>query len=108
MGVIREVRRRQIELYSNENNYIFSMTENTCSYHAVSDLYRKYCKKLDLRKRISHKARKTFISASIDAGININTIREIAGHADERTTLNNYCYDRSEKAEIMEKLEQVL
>lgn len=26
--------------------------------------------------------------------MNINKIREIAGHEDEKTSLNNYCFDR--------------
>ena len=29
-----------------------------------------------------------------DHGININTIREQAGHEDERTSLNNYRFDQ--------------
>lgn len=34
-----------------------------------------------------------YISELIDHGININTVRAIAGHKDEHTTFNNYCYD---------------
>ena len=30
---------------------------------------------------------------------NLNTSRQIAGHMDERTTLNNYYFDRSDEAE---------
>lgn len=30
----------------------------------------------------------------IDSGMSINTIREYAGHVDERTTYHNYCFDR--------------
>ena len=44
----------------------------------------------------------------IDGGVNINTIREMVGHADERTTYNNYCYDRSTEAEKLAKIEQAL
>jgi len=31
-----------------------------------------------------------------DCGININTIREQAGHEDEKTSLNNYCFDQND------------
>ena len=39
-------------------------------------------------------------------GININTVRSYAGHADERTTYFNYCFDRepdTEKKRLLEK-----
>ena len=39
------------------------------------------------------------ISTMIDGGLNLNTSRQIAGHMDERTTLNNYYYDRSDEVE---------
>ena len=38
--------------------------------------------------------------------INLNTVHEMVGHADERTTLGNYCFDRNtevEKANLIEK-----
>ena len=31
--------------------------------------------------------------------MNINTVRQLVGHVDERTTLNNYCYDRKSEEE---------
>lgn len=53
----------------------------------------------------SHKIRKTYISSLFDKGVNINTIREQAGHEDERTSLNNYCFDQNVNSVIEEKLE---
>lgn len=32
-------------------------------------------------------------------GLNINTIRQYVGHEDEKTTLNNYCFDRNSEDE---------
>lgn len=40
-----------------------------------------------------------------DKNININTIREQAGHEDEQTSLNNYCFDQNVNNVIEEKLE---
>lgn len=56
----------------------------------------------------SHKTRKTYISALIDGKVNINTIREMVGHADERTTYNNYCFDRSTEDEKKALIENAL
>ena len=58
--------------------------------------------------RSSHKARKTYISSLIDVGININTVRALAGHADERTTYFNYYFDRAPEDEKKRLLEAAL
>ena len=45
-----------------------------------------------------HKIRKTYISTLIDnENININYIRQMVGHADERTTYGCYCFNRKPK-----------
>ena len=59
-------------------------------------------------QKSSHKARKTYISCLIDGRVNINTVREMVGHADEKTTLRNYVFDRSTDAEKLHKIEAAL
>lgn len=44
--------------------------------------------------------RNRFISSLIECGININTVRSLAGHEDETTTLNNYCFNTNEETEM--------
>ena len=44
----------------------------------------------------------------MDGRVNIDTIREMAGHADERTTLNSYCYDRNNVDERIAQIEEAL
>ena len=106
--IIDEARRRQETAGVSSDGYVFSMDESFLSYRAVSEAFRKYCGKAGIDYRSSHKARKTFISTVIDAGMNINTVREIVGHADERTTFNSYCYDRHTKEERRELLDKAL
>ena len=48
------------------------------------------------------------IQEMIDEGININTVRKIIGHENERTTYNNYCYDRKRPEEIVSQLDRAL
>ena len=74
----------------------------------MNALLKKYCESAEILYRSSHSARKTYISSLIDAGININTVRSYAGHADERTTYWNYCYDRTPDAEKKKLLERAL
>ena len=72
------------------------------------ELYDKYCKKLGIIKKSSHKARKTYISSLLDGNVNVNSVREMAGHRDERTTLSNYYFDRSSDEEKKKMIEAAL
>ena len=63
---------------------------------------------IGIDEKSSHKARKTYISSLIDAGVNINEIRKQVGHEDERTTYRNYCFNRMPKNETENMLEKVL
>ena len=106
--LIEESRTRQQEEGVSDCGYIFSMTEEPVPYGELRKSFYKACNKLGFNPKSSHKARKTFISTLIDAGVNINTIREIVGHGDERTTYNSYCFDRSEKADRLEIIDNAL
>lgn len=90
------------------SGYIFSTNNQPLSYYTVGQLYRRYCEIIETQHKSSHKSRKTYISALIDGAVNINTIREVVGHADERTTYNSYCYDRKSKAERAALIEKAL
>lgn len=70
--------------------------------------YDKYCDRIGTVRKSSHKSRKTYVSSLLDAGVNINTIRENVGYCDERTTFNCYCYDRSTEIEKKEQFENAL
>ena len=106
--LIEEARTRQQDEGVSDSGYIFSMTDEPVPYGELRKSFYKACKKLGFDPKSSHKARKTFISTLIDAGVNINTIREIAGHKDERTTYNSYCFDRSEKADRLAIIDHAL
>ena len=103
-----EIARRYQEEHDCQSEYIFSITEKPLEYREVNALLKKYCKSVGILYRPSHSSRKTYISSLIDAGININTVRSYAGHADERTTYFNYCYDRTPDAEKKQLLEKAL
>ena len=106
--LIEKAHQRQIECGVSSCGYIFSMTDDPAPYGAVRKCYEKYCKEIGIKLKSSHKARKTYISTLIDAGVNINTVRELAGHTDEQTTLHNYCFDRSERSERVARIEKAL
>ena len=105
--IIEECRRYQKE-HGGAMKYIFSMTKEPLVHDEVNLLLRRYCKRIGIDYRSSHKIRKTYISKLIDANMNINTIREMVGHADERTTYHNYCFDRSSDAERQQVMDRAL
>ena len=103
--LIALAKERQESLSVDSSGYIFSINGKPLTERSVATLYVKYCKKAGIIQKSSHKSRKTYISALIDGKVNINTVREMVGHADERTTLGNYAFDRktdSEKAQMIE------
>ena len=106
--LIEKAHQRQAEQGVSSRDFIFSMTVDPVPYGAVRKCYEKYCKEIGIKLKSSHKARKTYISTLFDAGVNINTIRELAGHTDEQTTLHNYCFDRSDRAERAALIEKAL
>ena len=106
--IIATARKRQEEVGAATTGYIFSLNGTPLPQHAIAYLFRKYCKASGTMVKSSHKVRKTYISALLDAHVNINTVRELVGHADERTTLKNYCFDRNTEEEKRKKVEQAL
>ena len=64
------------------------------------------CEGAGIMNKSNHKIRKTYISSLFDYKININTIREQAGHEDEKTSLNNYCFDQKDVSERERELER--
>lgn len=91
-----------------DDGYIFSVNEEPLSYYTLGKQFNRYCELLNIVPKSSHKARKTYISALIDGGVNINTIREIVAHASEKTTYNSYVFDRKTKSERAELIERAL
>ena len=75
------------------NGFIFSVNERHIPMDSISDLYVKYCKLISTTHKGSHKARKTFISALLRGQVCLDTVRILAGHESEKTTLSNYLFD---------------
>ena len=55
---------------------------------AITKYTEKLCLCSGISNKSNHKIRKTQISSMFDGKININTIRELSGHKDERTSVN--------------------
>ena len=89
--------------------YIFLNENGRVTAPSLNKRIRRYCRKIGISEKGMHKIRKTYISILIDAeDININYIREQVGHADERTTYSNYCFNRKPKTLTAQNMENAL
>lgn len=76
---------------------------------ALDTRIRKYCRYIGISEKSMHKIRKTYISTLIDSRtVNLNTIRDLVGHEDERTTLKCYCFNRQTDSQTQENIERAL
>ena len=108
LKIVKLAKKRQWERGASSDGYIFSVNGKPCSCSSIATRFRNYCKWMGVEQKSSHKVRKTFVSAALDAGINLNTVREAVGHQDERTTLKSYLYDRSGTDHIKEQFTNVI
>lgn len=108
LEVIEAARQRQIEEGVSSDGFIFSMTDNPLPYECLKDAFTRYCKLANTSHKSTHCARKTFISALADGGVNIATIQEMVGHKDKRTTLNSYVFDRTKPDERKALIQKAL
>lgn len=85
---------------------ISSQTKLRSNSTTLSKYLWKICESLNIStKKGNHKIRKTYISSLFDKGVNIDTIRSMAGHEDERTSLHNYCFNQKDDSELRRQLE---
>lgn len=95
-NILNLVKKRSIEFGYYDEDFIFvsSQSSKRLTTGSINKYLYGLCDEINIQRKSSHKIRKTYISSLFDNGLNINKIREIAGHEDERTSLNNYCFDR--------------
>ncbi len=91
-----------------DSSFLFVHGGKRITPRAVDTRIRKYCDKIDIDCKSTHKIRKSYISALLDSGININEVRKQVGHEDEKTTLRNYCFNRKERIDNESDFEKAL
>ena len=107
-SLLAEIKKTHLKNGYFDEGYIFIASRT--GQRGTSRTFTKYlenlCKSAGVINKSNHKIRKTYISSLFDYGVNINTIREQAGHEDEKTSLNNYCFDQKDLAERESMLEK--
>jgi site-specific recombinase XerD len=74
-----------------------SIQSRKLSSHAVYEIIRHRADQAQIEKCRPHDLRRTFVTKLLEAGVDINTTRQLAGHTDIQTTAR---YDlRDEKSQ---------
>ena len=104
--IIETARKTQVESGVSDPEYIFLTNYQFKSfYDRIRKTFPSLCKKAGIPQNAPYSGRRTFVSSLIDAQVNIKTIQNYVGHKDARTTLNNYCFDRSDRETRARQLE---
>lgn len=75
--------------FINPESYLFSRNGFKLTTNFVSKVFKKVLRKLNINDRFHfHCLRHTFITNLIKSGVNINYVKEIAGHSEIQTTMN--------------------
>lgn len=101
---------KEINIHNGEpnNSYIFIKDSKNINHYSIQAMIKRGCEHIDILIKTSHKIRKTYVSKLIDSGLNIDEIRRMVGHADERTTLGCYCFNRLTDLQTEDKIENAL
>lgn len=106
--LLQEIKKTDLKYEYYDNGFIFIASR--LKTRGTSRTFTKYleslCSYAGVINKSNHKIRKTYISSLFDSGVNINTIRVQAGHEDEKTSLNNYCFDQKDESEREKELEK--
>lgn len=89
-------------------DYLFVENGKRICHYNIERRILRGCEAIGIECKTMHKIRKTYISTLIDSGLNIDEIRRLAGHADERTTYANYCFNTKTPEETRNRIETSL
>lgn len=107
-NILQKIRSSNAQHGYYDDGFLFLGEDGRVHSKSIDYRIRKYCRHIGISEKAMHKIRKTYISTLIDSGLNINAIRKLAGHEDERTTYNNYCFNRLTDAQTEQLLETAL
>lgn len=107
-NIIERIKAANVENEEPTDGYLFLKNGERIKSRAAVYQLDRCLNALSMEHRSIHKARKTYVSALIDGGININEIKRQVGHADIHTTYANYCFNRYGEEETNRKIEMAL
>lgn len=108
LQIIQRIKNANEENNEPCNGFLFVKSGERIKTRAIIYQLERCMNVLSLEHRSIHKTRKTFVSALIDGGININEIRKQVGHSVIETTYACYCFNRYGTEETNKKIDTAL
>ncbi|MGN0416515.1 tyrosine-type recombinase/integrase [Anaerostipes faecalis] len=109
IDLIRLIYDKNVERGFSDKQFLFLNDEgNRIQTYNIDSRIVKYCKNIGIHEKRIHKIRKTYVSTLLDNKVNIDLVRNMVGHEDERTTLESYCFNRLNKNQTNNLLETAL
>jgi len=81
-----------------------SIQNRNISSHVVYEVIRHRADKAQIEKCRPHDLRRTFVTKLLEAGVDINTTRQLAGHTDIQTTARYDLRDEKSQKRAMQQL----
>ena len=88
--------------------YIFYRDGRRIRSHSFNEKIKKICEQLNIEKRSTHKARKTYATKLLNANVDESIITKQMGHTDIMTTKEFYYFDNNLQNEAQKKLENAI
>lgn len=94
-------------IFRRTGKYVQMQHDDLANSRAFDARLRKYCKQLNLSYiRSPHDIRRTYISMLLENGMNVDTVRQLAGHENIEMTLA-YCRNRLQPDQIKNEIEKI-
>lgn len=85
--------------------------EETCAYmspETLTKLLKRLAQSLQLESLTIHDLRRTFVTRALNAGVPLDKVRSLVGHANEHTTLGYYAPSPSDHSETIAKTQRAI
>lgn len=90
------------------SDYMMMVGSRRLHKQLFTDWIYKICKAVDIERRSMHKARKTYGSMLIDAGVDISLVSEQLGHEEVATTIKSYYYNTKEEEHKRQQIQSAM
>lgn len=81
-----------------------TILSKTLSSQTIYDIVKQRSKQAKIERVRPHNLRRTFVTQLLDAGVDINTTRQLVGHTDIQTTARYDCRDQKNQQRAVRRL----
>ncbi|MDY2814832.1 MAG: tyrosine-type recombinase/integrase [Dorea sp.] len=105
-SIISRIQRINMETGESYKDFLFVQNGYLINPNKLYDLIKDACGCINIPIKATHRIRKTYASTLYNNGngVDISTVKDMLGHADERTTISHYIFSTSDSKTRDEKV----